>query len=210
MNTVIYDEQLEKSEIKEQILIKNGGMFRSVRTFPHGDNILLQQRDKTLNMGVETANADERRVDTVFPAIFFQGSVSDLFNTLSFLGVDTGSVAIDRLDGHTVFVVGRDFEAAAESQIWIDRETSRPLRFIGVTMSGGKRVVLRAEYLDYHLVDKRFWLPERVEYYRNDILWVVSILKDITTNKNLPHDLFMIPKDEDNSRSVANFLNIRE
>ncbi|MBW2649049.1 MAG: hypothetical protein JRC53_04440, partial [Deltaproteobacteria bacterium] len=196
METVIYDDLSEKTEISEQILIKKGGMFRAKRSFPHGDNILIQDGRETLNLGVETANAGERRLDTVFPTIFFQKSVNDLLNALNFLGVDTGAVGIDRMDGKTVFVAGKGLAAAPGSQLWIERERSLPLRFVGIGMSGGKRIVLRAEYMDYHQVRKRFWLPERIDYYRNDVLWVVSLLKNITINESLSETLFSMPEEK--------------
>jgi|GEM_PF-778907 outer membrane lipoprotein-sorting protein len=210
METVIYDDLSEKTEIGEQLLIKKGCMFRDERVFSHGDNILIQDGRKTLNLGVETANADERRIDAVFPTIFFQKSVNDLLNTLNFLGVDTGTVSIDRMDGKVVFVAGKGLEVAPGSRLWIERKRSLPLRFVGVGMSGGERIVLRAEYLDYHQVSKRFWLPERIEYYRNDVLWVVSIVKNVTINENMPETLFKMPGEENVCSPVANFLNIRE
>ncbi len=210
METVIYDDLTEKIAVMEQLLIKKGGAFRSERTFPHGDNILIRDGGKVFNMGVETANADERRLDTVFPAIFFQKSVNDLLNALNFLGVDTEAVSIDRMNGKVVFVAGRGLETAPGSRLWIERERSLPLRFVGVGMSGGERIVLRAEYLDYHQVSKRFWFPERIEYYRNDILWVVSTLKNITINKNLSETLFRLPEGESACLPVTNFLNIKE
>ncbi|MBW2558914.1 MAG: hypothetical protein JRD69_08820 [Deltaproteobacteria bacterium] len=210
METVIYDDLSEKTEVREHLLIKKEGAFRSERAFPHGDNILIQDGEKTLNLGVETANADERRLDTVFPTIFFQKSVNDLLNALNFLGVDTGAVSIDRMDGEIVFVAGRGLEAAPGSRLWIERKRSLPLRFVGVGMSGGKRIVLRAEYMDYHQASKRFWLPGRIEYYRNDVLWVVSMLRNITINENLPEALFSMPEEGDSCFPVTNFLNIKE
>lgn len=210
METVIYDALSEKTEVRERLLIKKGGMFRAERAFPGGDNILIQDGRKALNPGARTANADERRIDTVFPTIFFQRSVDDLLNALNFLGVDTGAVSIDRMDGKVVFVTGRGLEEAPGSRLWIERERSLPLRFVGVGMSGGERIVLRAEYLDYHQVDKRFWLPERIEYYRNDVLWVVSTLKKITINENLSETLFRLPEGESACFPVINFLNIKE
>jgi len=210
MDTVIYDDLYDISQISEQVFIKKGGIFRAARSFSHGDNILIQDGEKTLNLGVDTANAHERRLDTVFPSIFFQDSVGKLINVLSSLGVETGSINIDRINGDTAFVAGAGIEPAPGSQLWIDRERNLPLRFVGVTMSEGERVVLRAEYLNYLHVQERFWLPQRIEYYRDDVLWVVSILKDITLNEKLSESLFLIPEDEGGISPVLNFLNIKE
>ena len=213
METVLYEDlsgETDIREIREQILIKKGGMFRSERAFSYGDNILIQDGKTTLNLGVETSHADERRIDTVFPTIFFQKSVNNLLNALSSLGVETGVVRIDRMDGKAVFIIGKDLVAAPGSQLWIERERNLPLRFVGIGMSGGERIVLRAEYRDYHQVSKRFWVPERIEYYRDDVLWVVSTLKDTTINEDLPEALFRISEGGDVGSPVTHFLNIKE
>ena len=213
METVLYEglsKETDIREIREQILIKKGGMFRSARVFPHGDNILIQDEKTTINLGVETMRAGARRIDTVFPTLFFQTSVSNLLNALSFLGVDTGVVRIDRMDGKTVFIAGKDFVEEPGSRLWIERERALPLRFVGIGMSGGERVVLRAEYRNYHQISKRFWFPERIEYYRDDVLWVVSTLKDIAINGDLPEALFRISEGENIGTPVTHFLNIKE
>jgi len=52
MDTVIYDDLYDISQISEQVFIKKGGIFRAARSFSHGDNILIQDGEKTLNLGV--------------------------------------------------------------------------------------------------------------------------------------------------------------
>ncbi|HOO91179.1 MAG TPA: hypothetical protein PLA74_10195 [Syntrophales bacterium] len=214
MKTVLYSRNLldetDITEVSEQILIKRGGIFRSERSFPYGDNILIQDEKTALNLGVETSNAGARRIDTVFPTLFFQTSVNNLLNALSALGVDTGTVRIDRMDGKTVFIAGKDFVEEPGSLLWIERERALPLRFVGIGMSGEERIVLRAEYRNYRQVSKRFWFPERIEYYRDDVLWVVSTLKDITINEELPEVLFRISEEENVGTPVTHFLNIKE
>jgi len=210
METTIYDDPYRKTEVREQLLIQEGGQFRAERVFPHGDNILVQNGRRTVTMGVETSHPGARRIDTVFPTLFFQKSVVDLLNALNFLGVDTQTVTIDRIERKVVFVVGKGLDQAPGSRLWIERERGLPLRFVGVGISGGEAVVLRAEYRDYHQVNERFWLPRRIEYYRDDVLWIVSILHNISLNEKLAETLFRIPQRGEAGSPVTNFLNIKE
>ncbi len=210
METTIHDDPYRKTEVREQLLIREGGLFRSERGFLQGDNILVQDGRQAFTMGVETSHPGARRIDTVFPTIFFQKSVVDLLNALSFLGVDTHTVGIDRIDRKVVFVVGKALDQAPGSRLWIERERGLPLRFVGVGISGGEAVVLRAEYLDYRQMNKDFWFPGKIEYYSNDTLLAVSILRNISINENLPENLFKIPEGGAVGSSVMDFLNIKE
>jgi mevalonate pyrophosphate decarboxylase len=67
-------------------------------------------------------------------------------------------------------------------------------------------VVLRAEYKEYHQVNEDVWFPGRVEYYRDDTLWVVSMVRSVTLNETLADTLFTA----DAGSPVTNFLNIKE
>ncbi|MBA7565910.1 hypothetical protein ES708_07596 [subsurface metagenome] len=210
METTIYGDLYGEREIREQLLIKEGGLFRSERGFPQGDNILVQDGRKAFTMGVEMSHPGARRIDTVFPTIFFQSSVEDLLNTLNFLGVDTQAVTIDRIDRKVVFVVGRDLAEGPGSRLWMERERRLPLRFVGVGISGGEAVVLRAEYRDYRQVDEELWFPGKIEYYKDDVLWIVSILHNISVNEKLSETLFRIPEGGTAGSPVTDFLNIKE
>jgi len=210
METTIYGDLYGEREIREQLLIKEGGLFRAERAFPQGDSILMQDGRRTVTMGVEMSHPGARRIDTVFSTIFFQRSVDDLLNTLNFLGVDTQTVTIDRIDRRVALAIGRDLAEGPGSRLWIERERRLPLRFVGVEISGGEAVVLRAEYRDYHQVNKDFWFPGKIEYYSNDTLSAVSILHNISVNERLSEALFKIPQGGAAGSPVTDFLNIKE
>ncbi|MBW2674147.1 MAG: hypothetical protein JRD89_12170 [Deltaproteobacteria bacterium] len=210
METTIYDDLYGEREIREQLLIQEGGLFRSERAFSHGDNILVQDGRRAVTMGVDTSHPGARRIDTVFPTIFFQRSVGDLLDALNFLGVDTHTVGIDRIDRTVVFAIGRDLASAPGSRLWMERERRLPLRFVGVGISGGETVVLRAEYTEYRQVDENVWFPGKIAYYTNDTLSAVSILHTISLNEKLPETLFRIPEGSVAGSPVTDFLNIKE
>jgi outer membrane lipoprotein-sorting protein len=210
MKNTVYLDPYRKAEISEQLLIQEGGLFRSERISPQGNTVLIQDGRKAYTMGAETERSGGRRIETVFPTIFFQKSVVDLLNALSHLGVDAQTVSIDRMERKVVFVVGKDLGQEPGSRLWIDRERVLPLRFIGVGISGGEAVVLRAEYLDYRQVGKDLWFPGKIEYYTNDALSAVSVLHNISVNEKLSETLFKIPEGGAAIFPVTDFLNIKE
>ena len=210
METTIYDDLYGERKIRERLLIREGGLFRSERTFPQGEVILVQDGRRAVTLGGDTPHAGARRIDTVFPTIFFQRSVADLLNALSFLGVDTQTVGIDRIGRTVAFTVGRDLAAGPGSRLWVERKRRLPLRFVGVGISGGETVILRAEYTEYRQVDENVWFPGKIECYRNDVLSAVSILRNISVNEKLSETLFRMPAGGMAGSPVADFLNIKE
>ncbi|MBN2398038.1 MAG: hypothetical protein JXI32_06630 [Deltaproteobacteria bacterium] len=210
METTVYDAPSGETKVKELLAIAEGGRFRAERKFPRGNDILIQGGRTAFALGVEESDAGARRIDTVFPTVFFQKSVPDLLNALNFLGVDTRTVGIDRIDRKVVIVIGTRSDEAPGSRVWIERERRLPLRFVGVGVSGGETVVLKAEYTEYRQVDKDVWLPGKIAYYRNDTPWIVSVIQSVSLNESLPDALFRIPQEGEPGIPITDFLNIKE
>ena len=210
METTIHDTAYGTGSIEERLVIGQGGRFRAERRFPEGDTVLLQDGRKSVLRGIERPHPGARRIDTVFPTIFFQKSLDDFLNALNFLGVDTHTVGMDRIGRQAVFVIGTGLETAPGSRLWIERERRIPLRFVGVGVSDGVPVVLRAEYGAYRQVDEDLWLPGTIEYYRDDLPWVVSILRHISLNDRLSETLFRASERGETGSPVPDFLNIKD
>jgi Holliday junction resolvasome RuvABC ATP-dependent DNA helicase subunit len=64
--------------------------------------------------------------------------------------------------------------------------------------------------MDYTRVEKRFWLPTRIEYYRNNELWTVCIVEEITVNKKMSQNLFRISRGTNPLPPFIDFLNVKE
>lgn len=197
-------------EIPEEIFMKEGGFFRSQRHYSEGDDIIIQSGRRSLAVVRHEADIDDRRIDAVFPLIFFQPSVENLLDNLSFLGVDTTVVTFGRIDKEVTFVIGNGSEKKPSSNVWIDKKRGFPLRFVGYIISEGKLNVLRAEYMKYTYVKKRFWFPSRIEYYRNDKLWTVCTIEDTVPIDELPASLFEVSTDLNPCSPLVNFLNMKE
>ncbi|MDD5722179.1 MAG: hypothetical protein PHY29_00420 [Syntrophales bacterium] len=64
--------------------------------------------------------------------------------------------------------------------------------------------------MDYRQTDKELWFPGKIEYYINDTLSAVSILRNISVNEKLSETLFKIPEGSVGISPVTDFLNIKE
>jgi len=212
LKTTIFDDRYdgERIEVSEQVYMEKGGSFRSERNFPYGKDIIIQNGREAIATGRHEGDIAERRIETVFPIVYFQKSVEDLLDDLNFLGVDTNVVTFDRIDKTVTFVIGNKDGGMPGSQLWIDKKRGFPLRFVSTSTSGGKRIMLRAEYMDYTRVEKRFRLPTKIEYYRNNELWTVCIVEEITVNKKMSQNLFRISRRTNPFPPLIAFLNVKE
>lgn len=210
--TTIFDDKYNegKIEVDEQVYIKRGGIFRSERSLAYGKEVIINYGRKSFAVVNDVADTDYRKIDTVLPIVFFQESIEALINDLNYLGVDTGTVAFDCIDGRVAFVMGERIGQIPCSRLWTEKETGFPVRFVGVGTSNGKRVKLRAEYIDYTLVERKIWFPRRIEFYRDDILWVVSVPVKILVNEKNSDSFFRIPEGKSFSPGLKDFLNVKE
>ena len=194
LKTIIFDERYDegRKKIDERVYVKKSGKFRSERTFAHWEDIIISCGGRTLAVMSDEADIAFRKIDTVLPIVCFSKSSDDLIKNLNHLCVDTRSVAFDRIDRKVTYVIGKK----SGSQLWINKETGFPVRFVGIGTSDERRVILRAEYRDYSRERKSFWFPRRIEFYKDDILWVVSRPVKIHINKGISDGFFKIPEEK--------------
>jgi hypothetical protein len=85
-------------------------------------------------------------------------------------GVDVTVSSFGRFQGNPVYVVGARYPDETIPQVWIDKDTFRPLRWIVTAEDKGKnRVSLEIRYLEWWKKGKT-WYPRRIEFYQNEIL----------------------------------------
>jgi outer membrane lipoprotein-sorting protein len=212
METIIYEDRYENGNIKvqEQIFMKKGGLFRSERSSYDIEETIIQQGRRSYAIGSTREDVDARRIDCVLPMILFQNSLDEIVNTLNLLGVNTWKTSLDRINQKVSYVIGDHDQNNPGSRLWIERERRIPLRFEGTAISEGKRIKLRAEYTDYTLMLKHFWYPRKIHVYKDDILWIESTATTINVNRQLPENLFAIPRGIKPGHPITDFLNIEE
>ena len=212
LKTTVFDDRLDegKLEITEQIYMKGVGSFRSERYTPSGNDIIIQNGRTAVATVSESSRVNIHRIETVFPLIYFHNSADTLIDDLNYLGLNTKIVSFDRINETVAFVIGTGDIQRPGSKLWIDKKQGFPLKFIGISTLAGERIALRADYLDYTRVKKRFWLPTRIDYYINDKLHATCILQKVSINQPIADTLFEIPEDGDSYIPLADFLTVKE
>jgi hypothetical protein len=107
-------------------------------------------------------------------------------------GVDVTISSFGRFQGKPVYVVGARYPDETVPQVWIDKDTFRPLRWIVTAKDKGKdSVYLEIRYLEWWKKGKT-WYPRRIEFYQNEILVREILVDNIIVNPSFSEKLFDI------------------
>lgn len=114
-------------------------------------------------------------------------------SVLSTLGVDVARVSLSRYEGRPAYVVGALPWEDTRPQVWLDKETTLPVRSILYTRGGQVGDRIDTHYLDWGSGAAGNWLPRVIESYAGDRLRLRVEVQGVKVNQNLPQTLFDIP-----------------
>jgi outer membrane lipoprotein-sorting protein len=109
---------------------------------------------------------------------------------LSRLGVDVKVASLGRFQGNPAYVLGAQYPDETLSQVWLDKNTFLPFRWI---MTGNATQNLEVLYLDWKKL-KQTWYPMRIEFFSNGNLVREIHVQNIEVNPSFRADLFDIQK----------------
>jgi outer membrane lipoprotein-sorting protein len=122
-----------------------------------------------------------------------------LYNTRELLedrlpkyGLDVYTSSLGRFQGRLAYIVGAQYPDETVPQLWVDKHTFKPFRWI---MFGGiaedRADLLEFRFFEWRQVDK-IWYPMRIEFYQNENLVRMIQVDEIRVNVNFPDKLFDI------------------
>ena len=128
----------------------------------------------------------------LYKDIFLYRTREGLADRLLQLGVDVSVSSLGRFEGEIAFVIGAVYPDESVSQIWIDRETFLPVRWI-IRGYGGStgRDVLEVRYLNWWKSGQSRY-PSRIEFYQDGKLVRVNQVKNFREGDVFSADLFDI------------------
>jgi hypothetical protein len=134
----------------------------------------------------------------LYKDIFLYRTREGLADKLLQLGVDVSVSSLGRFEGEIAFVIGAVYPDESVSQIWIDRETFLPVRWIIRGYGGStERDVLEVRYLNWWKSGQSRY-PSRIEFYQDGRLVRVNQITNFRAGDVFAADLF----DIDQLRSV--------
>jgi len=109
---------------------------------------------------------------------------------LSNLGVDVKIISLGRFQGDPAYVLGAQYPDETSPQIWLDKKTFLPFRWI---MTNSATQNLEVLYLDWKK-QNRTWYPMRIEFFSNGNLVREIHVQGIEVNPAFQADVFDIQK----------------
>jgi outer membrane lipoprotein-sorting protein len=113
-----------------------------------------------------------------------------LQDRLSNLGVDVKITSLGRFQGDPAYVLGAQYPDETSPQVWLDKKTFLPFRWI---MTNSATQNLEVLYLDWKKKNQT-WYPMRIEFFSNGNLVREIHVKDIEVNPAFQADVFDIQK----------------
>ncbi len=124
--------------------------------------------------------------------ILLYRSRETLQRKLTWEGVDVTLASLGRFEDKIAFVLGAQYPDETRSQLWIEKETFRPMRWLIVaTAPDGNRSVLEILYQDWQF-SADTWYPRQITFSKNGRRVREIKVSGIRANMDFPGDLFNI------------------
>ena len=184
---------VEKSlELEETLRFVFSRAFRSDAKSYDSERIHVVSGDRSLTIvDGNIVPAEANRFD-LYKDILLYRSREELVERLLDLGVDVSVSSLGRIEGEIALVVGAVYPDESVSQIWFDRETFLPMRWI-IRGNGGAFAsdMLEVRYLTWWKSGQSRY-PSRIEFYQDGNLVRVNQVKSFREDKGFSEDLFDI------------------
>lgn len=189
---VLHDDTLKKSgvELSETLTFIFPNIFRSDILSENIQRIHILSKNEALTvMDKKISDEPESRYDLYKDLLLFR-SREILQKRLSHLGVNTNISSLGRFQGKPSYVLGAQYPDETAHQIWLDKNTFLPFRWI-MTTSANQH--LEVVYLDWKKLGHS-WYPMRIEIFSNGALVREIYVQDIKEDPSFPADFFDIRK----------------
>jgi len=213
----LYDVSSEKNiiELRETLKYNFPEKFRSDIQSENAKRIYVFSLGTALTViDNKIVSNTETRFDC-YKDVFLYRSRMLLQSRLSLLGVVTSISSLGRFQDKIVYVIGAEYPDESVPQIWLDKNTFQPVRWIIIDKDNKNNSdVLEIRYGDWKQIHKT-WYPMHIEFYHNDVLvrkiYADTIkvnpsfsdeLFDIEHLKSLYLDLSSVEQDKDDSHDI--------
>ncbi len=191
---IFYDDSQEKGavELVETLRYVFPETFRSDILSKNVERIQVLSKGVVLTViDGKVAAEPETRFDRYKDILLYRSRML-LEQRLSILGVDVKVSSLGRFEGKPAYVLGAQYPDETVPQIWFDKDSFRPFRWIIMSRTGeSSDDSLEVRYLKWGKSGKT-WYPMRIKFYKNDILVREINVQNIKVNPSFSKDLFDI------------------
>ncbi len=191
---VIHDDTPQKSgvEFSETLRYVFPEMFRSDTLSEHVHRIYVLSKGKAVTViDGKVADESDNRYDQYKDILLFKPRKM-LQDKLSLLGVDVTVSSLGRFQGKPAYVLGAQYPDETTPQVWLDKDTFRPFRWIMTRKTGESREnSIEVRYFEWQKVHHA-WYPMRIEFFVAGILVREIHVQNIKVNPSFSKELFDI------------------
>lgn len=199
-------EQQSEIELSETQRYVFPDIFRSdIRSEnAHRVHILSKSTSLTAIDG-KIANESETEFD-LYKDLLLYHSRELLHEKLTMLGVNVPVTSLGRFNGKIAYIVGAQYPDESVSQIWVEKETFRPMRWLMATKKiSGEPSVLEIQYNNWQLFDGN-WYPVHIAFIEDSRLVREIRVDNVQINPSFQRDLFDIDTLRKNYQSATSIL----
>ncbi|RZB38304.1 MAG: hypothetical protein SRB2_00052 [Desulfobacteraceae bacterium Eth-SRB2] len=190
----IHDESPQKIgvELSETLRYVFPETFRSDTLSENGNRIHVLSKGKAVTViDGKIADESDNRYDRYKDILLFKPREM-LKDKLSLLGVDVTVSSLGRFQGKPAYVLGAQYPDETTPQIWLDKDTFRPFRWIMTSKPEQSRENrLEVRYLEWQKFQKT-WYPMRIEFFMAGVRVREIHVQNINVNSSFSKELFDI------------------
>jgi hypothetical protein len=168
------------------------GAFRSEFSSAVGEHIHVYSGGRSVTI-VNQRIVSERESDLDrYKDLLLYNTREMLKKHLRLLGMAPDVSSVGRFQGTPVFVIGAQYPDEAVPQLWLDKNTFRPVRWLLQPASSARlRESFEIRYHGWRKIEK-IWYPFQVEVFQGDRLLRKIQVARVLTKPKLSHQLFDI------------------
>lgn len=186
--------EMQPYEISETLTYRFSNAFRSERISPRLNRIHVDSLDDVVTIIDDMVSIQkDNLLDRYKDLLLFHSRVL-LEERLSKTGIDPMISSLGRFNGVSVYVVGARYPDTTSPQVWLEKESFRPLRLlIPKTDEQGGKSILEFRYLQWQKNNK-LWYPMLIQCFSNDRLIREMIVDEMIVNPLIADDRFDIDR----------------
>ena len=164
-------------------------IFRSDSISQHASRVHLVSGGKTLTVVDQKIVANDETIFDLYKDILLYRSGESLGKKLVAAGIDTSLTCLGRFEGRTAVVLGSEKPDERVSQVWVDKETFQPMRWVlvdGTDAAPGMAMEIR--YDDWRQVNNT-WYPMHVAIYKGGGIVREIRVESMRVNPSFPKEL---------------------
>ncbi len=192
--TVLYDPAREEAvkEFKETLYYGYPDRFRSEVSTGKMEQLLVASGDDAVlvldgKMMKETGTGFDH-----FKDLLLYTKTDVLVDRLVQLGIDMEVVSLGRFEEKIAYVIGAKYPDESISQVWIEKDSFRPLRLLLGNGHSDDVPTREIQYADFRLFGQGKHYPGRILFLENGKLVRMHVMETFTSDPTISEDLFDI------------------